>query len=454
MAAQILATIIFLIMFGFIITEKAPRHLVTLICAAATLLLVFGVCMHSVSAVWETLNLESFFHTSFWYSAEASESGGINWETIVFLAGMMIMVEGMADSGFFQWLCITIAKAVHYRPFPIFLTFMLLSAALSMFIDSITVILFLSTVTIELGQLLKFDPVPAILAEVFCANLGGSATMCGDPPNIIIGTSLGFSFTDFLTNTGLIALICFAVVVLYFYLCFHRPLMASEKVRPANIAYPDAATVVTDRPAFYGCGAVFLLVVAMLVTHAETGLTVSAIGCIAAVLTALVVWCTSGGRTALGLFSKIDHKTLLFFIGLFVAVSGLQRTGCLDVLAGGIAQLSGGSSKVMLAIILWVSAVASAFIDNIPFAATMVPVIRSMAAAQGVDLTVLAWALSLGTDLGGSATPIGASANVVGISVAAQNGYKVSWGRYCRYCAPATVLAVTISMLCLFARYL
>lgn len=152
MAAQILATIIFLIMFGFIITEKAPRHLVTLVCAAATLLLVFGVCMHSISAVWETLNLESFFHTSFWYSAEASESGGINWETIVFLAGMMIMVEGMADSGFFQWLCITIAKAVHYRPFPIFLTFMLLSAALSMFIDSITVILFLSTVTIERGS--------------------------------------------------------------------------------------------------------------------------------------------------------------------------------------------------------------------------------------------------------------------------------------------------------------
>ena len=162
MAAQILATIIFLIMFGFIITEKAPRHLVTLVCAAATLLLVFGVCMRSVSA----LNLECFFHGSFWYSAEASESGGINWETIVFLAGMMIMVEGMADSGFFQCLCITIAKAVHYRPFPIFLTFMLLSAALSMFIDSITVILFLSTVTIELGQLLKFDPVPATASGI------------------------------------------------------------------------------------------------------------------------------------------------------------------------------------------------------------------------------------------------------------------------------------------------
>ena len=124
------------------------------------------------------------------------------------------------------------------------------------------------------------------------------------------------------------------------------------------------------------------------------------------------------------------------------------------MLADGINRLSGGSGKIMLAIILWISAVASAFIDNIPFAATMVPVIHSMAAAQGMDLNALAWALSLGTDLGGSATPIGASANVVGLSVASKNGYKVTWGRYCRYCAPATVLAVTISMLCLFARYL
>ena len=450
---RICAVVIFVVMFGLIIWDRFPRHWVTLSGGAAVLLVVFGLCRHSWTDIWETLNLTCFFRSNFWYEA-AESSGGINWSTVTFVAGMMVMVAGMAQGGIFRWLCLKIAGWVHYRTVPLLLCFMLVSGVLSMFIDSITVLLFLAAVTAELAQLLRFDPIPMILAEIFCANLGGSATMCGDPPNIIIGTSLGFSFTDFLTNTGLIALICFAVAVLYFYLCFHRPLMASEKVRPANIAYPDAATVVTDRPAFYGCGAVFLLVVAMLVTHAETGLTVSAIGCIAAALTALVVWCTSGGRTALGLFSKIDHKTLLFFIGLFVAVSGLQRTGCLDVLANGIAQLSGGSSKVMLAIILWISAVASAFIDNIPFAATMVPVIRSMAAAQGVDLTALAWALSLGTDLGGSATPIGASANVVGISVAAQNGYKVSWGRYCRYCAPATVLAVAISMLCLFVRYL
>ena len=334
MAAQILATIIFLIMFGFIITEKAPRHLVTLVCAAATLLLVFGVCMHSISAVWETLNLESFFHTSFWYSAEASESGGINWETIVFLAGMMIMVEGMADSGFFQWLCITIAKAVHYRPFPIFLTFMLLSAALSMFIDSITVILFLSTVTIELGQLLKFDPVPAILAEVFCANLGGSATMCGDPPNIIIGTSLGYSFGDFISNTGLIAGICLLLVIPYFCLCFHKE-FRSAPVQELNLDPKDA---INDPKEFFGSCAIFLAAVLLLSTHAQTGLTVSAIGVLIAAVTLLAF-----RKRAVAILRQIDHNTLIFFIGLFVVISGLQRSGVLDLLAQGIGKVSGSN---------------------------------------------------------------------------------------------------------------
>ena len=403
MAAQILATIIFLIMFGFIITEKAPRHLVTLVCAAATLLLVFGVCMRSVSAVWETLNLESFFHTSFWYSAEASESGGINWETIVFLAGMMIMVEGMADSGFFQWLCITIAKAVHYRPFPIFLTFMLLSAALSMFIDSITVILFLSTVTIELGQLLKFDPVPAILAEVFCANLGGSATMCGDPPNIIIGTSLGYSFGDFITHTGLIAGLCLLLVIPYFCLCFHKE-FRSAPVRELNLDPKDA---INDPKEFFGSCAIFLAAVLLLSTHAQTGLTVSAIGVLIAAVTLLAF-----RKRAVAILRQIDHNTLIFFIGLFVVISGLQRSGVLDLLAQGIGKVSGSNVHLMIAIILFGSAVASAFIDNIPFAATMIPVIQSLSAMQGVHLDTLAWTLSIGTDVGGSATPIGASANV------------------------------------------
>ena len=216
MAATIIAVVIFVLMFALIIMDKIPRHIITLSCGAATLLIVFGICMRSPSAIWETLNIHNIFTTEFWYSAgEANESSsGINWATIIFIAGMMVMVEGMAKAGFFRWLCLTIAKAVKYKVMPILVTFMLMSAVLSMFIDSITVILFLAAVTVELSQLLKFNPVPMVLAEIFCANLGGSATMCGDPPNIIIGTALGYSFADFVTNTGVIAAISLVVIIL------------------------------------------------------------------------------------------------------------------------------------------------------------------------------------------------------------------------------------------------
>ena len=249
MIAQILAVVIFLAMFILIITEVWERHVITLACGLLTLLLVFGLGMHSMEAVVETLNLQSIFSRGFWYTAglEAEVSTGINWETIVFVAGMMIMVEGMANAGFFRWLCMCIAKMVKYKIVPIFLTFMVLSAFLAMFIDSITVILFLAAVTIELAQLLKFNPVPMILAEVFCANLGGSATMCGDPPNIIIGTSLGYSFTDFLANTGVIAGVSLIAVIVYFYLVFRKELKADAMNCTGNQSYPAPSEAIRDK---------------------------------------------------------------------------------------------------------------------------------------------------------------------------------------------------------------
>ena len=191
-AASIFAVIIFVAMFLLIVLDKIERHIVTLGCGALTLIVVFGICMRSGKAILDTLAVGDFFKKDFWYQVTESESKGINWATIIFIAGMMVMVEGMAKAGFFRWLCMKIAYMVKCKTIPIFITFMIMSAILSMFIDSITVIMFLAAVTIELAQLLKFNPVPMILSEIFCANLGGSATMCGDPPNIIVGTSLGF----------------------------------------------------------------------------------------------------------------------------------------------------------------------------------------------------------------------------------------------------------------------
>ena len=237
--AQILAIVIFIAMFVMIVIDKIERHYVTLACGLLTLLVVFGLTMHSLDAVTATLNFKHMIVKSFWYVAGEAheETRGINWATIIFIAGMMIMVEGMAHSGFFRWLCLRLAKLVHYKPIPLFVAFMIMSAILAMFIDSITVILFLAAVTVELARLLKIDPIPMILSEIFCANLGGSATMCGDPPNIIIGTKMHYSFFDFLTNTGLIALISLVLIIAYFFFIFRKKLIEEEH------QYIDVSTV-------------------------------------------------------------------------------------------------------------------------------------------------------------------------------------------------------------------
>lgn len=450
MAAQILAVIIFLAMFIMIIMEKFERHVITLVSGLLTLIAVFGLCMHSMGAIAETLNLHSIFTLDFWYQAgeSAESSAGINWATIIFIAGMMVMVEGMAKAGFFRWLCMRLAKLVNYKTMSLFITFMIMSSVLAMFIDSITVILFLAAVTVELAQLLRFNPIPMILSEIFCANLGGSATMCGDPPNIIIGTSLGYSFADFITNTGLIAGISLIFVVIYFYFAFRKELKSKNGNEIDFSKLPQPEEAITDKRGFIISCVIFVIAIVLLVTHAQTGLTVAFIGLFIAVITLL-----TSGKSAGEIIKKVDYKTLLFFIGLFIVVGGLEQTGILEVVAGFIANISGGSIILMVAIIIWVSAFASAFVDNIPFAATMIPVIKSLAAVQGVDLELLAWSLSMGTDIGGSATPIGASANVVGTSVAAKEGYPVGWGTYCKKAVPATALVLVVSTVCIFVRY-
>jgi Na+/H+ antiporter NhaD/arsenite permease-like protein len=425
MIAQILAIAIFIMMFLMIILDKFERHIVTLASAVLVLVLVFGLTMHSVEAISKTLNLRSLFEVGFWYGKSGGEStSGINWATIIFIAGMMIMVEGLGKVGFFRWLCLSLAKLVHYHIVPLLICFMTMSAVLAMFIDSITVVLFLAMVTTELARIMHFNPVPLIISEIFCANLGGAATMCGDPPNIIIGTALGYTFMDFVTHVGIIVAICFVVIAAYFFFCFRKELKKSESERPDDIEYPQPASAINSKTQFIVGVLIFVTAVVLLTTHAETELSVAFIGVIVAALTLLSTLITAGIKSVKFIFKELDYKTLLFFVGLFVSVSGLEETGVLAMIAEFIARVSGGSLTIIVVIVLCLSAVASAIVDNIPFAATMVPVIRAIANTQGVSLPTLAWALSLGTDLGGNATPIGASANVVGTSVAAKQGTR------------------------------
>lgn len=454
MLATVIAALIFLMMFLVVIQGKIDRYIPTCIGAVLVLVVVFGICMNDIDAIVRTLNYESIFTRSFWIPGSHVEevSSGINWATIIFIAGMMVMVEGMGDAGFFRWLCLKLAQIVNYKIIPLFISFMIMSGILAMFIDSITVILFLAAVTAELARLLKFDPIPVILAEIFMSNLGGSATMSGDPPNIIIGTSLGYTFFDFLTNTGLIALIAGVAVIFYFYLRFRKELKECEDGRVGDVEHPDPMSAISNKLYFVISTLIFLAVVALLVTHAQTGLSVATIGVVAAVLSLAASLVIESPKKMLSIVKRLDWQTLLFFIGLFVVVGGLEETGVLEYIAAFIKNISGGNLSLMVIIILWVSAIASAFIDNIPFAATMVPVIRELATSTPM-LSTLAWTLAVGTDIGGNGTPIGASANVVGTSISAKEGHPVSWKKYCVVAVPPTLITLLISMICILMRY-
>lgn len=448
-AAQLLAIIIFLAMFAVIIRGRVHRFIPALVGAALTLIIVFLVVQRQPELVARTLNLGQLVRLDFWLPRGAEiESHGVSWQTMVFIIGMMVMVEGLGRSGFFRWLCLYLARLVRCRVIPVLVVFTILAGFLSMFIGSLTVLLFLATVTIELARLLKFDPVPVIIAEIFAANTGGAATMSGDPPNIIIGTALNLNFIDFAVNTGLIAWAGTLVALGFFYLVFRKTLSRHISPEEAIRACPAPGSAITSLFQFGANAAVFSLVVVLLVTQPQTGVSVALIGVIAALLTLLF-----SGRLAGYLIRRLDWRTLLFFFGLFVTVGGVEETGVLELLADYIGGVSGGSVMLVVPLILYVSALASAFVDNIPFAAVMVPVIRDLSQTTGVALPTLAWTLALGTDIGGNATPIGASANVVGTAIAEREGYPIGWGRYLKYAVPATIIVVVLCHLLLIARY-
>lgn len=358
------------------------------------------------------------------------------------------MVCGLEAAGFFRWLCLHTARLAGCRVVPIMISFMVLSGFLSMFIGSITVMLFLSMVTIELARLLKFDPVPIIVAEIFAANTGGSATLSGDPPNIIIGTAYGYTFMNFVVNTGFIAWAGMLLSILYFYFVYRKSLKQETIPSEMMKTCPLPSSAISNPKLFRLAMGVFMITVALLITHAQTGISVATIGVISAVLSISIA-----GRKAPEILKRVDWRTILFFFGLFVCVSGLEVTGVLEKAARLIGDLSGGKITIALAFILWLSAFLSAFIDNVPFAATMVPIVSELSRAGGMSLPVLAWSLSLGTDIGGNATPIGASANVVGTAVAEKEGYPIGWGRFIKYAALPTVLVVGLCHLLLIWRY-
>jgi Na+/H+ antiporter NhaD/arsenite permease-like protein len=420
---------IFVLSYGLIISEKVNRTIASIFGAILAFIFVLGSN--------ELLHYE-------------------NWATILFVFGMMTVIETMNESGFFRWLGLHSARAVKLDPLKLFILFPFIAAFLSAFVDSITVMLFMSTLTIEVAAIIGMNPLPLILSEICAANIGGASTMVGDPPNVILGTYFQLSFLDFVKNTGVIAWIGFFVNTAFFILFYKKEIFPARKRLLENPTWVqkevekiNPKSAIQDRRLFWVGLISISYVMVVLVTHHLTHLSVAMCA-----LTGALIALLAGGAKMVKVLEKVDYPTILFFAGLFIIVGAMEHAGLLKIAAATVNSLSGGNFFIALSIILWVSAFGSSIVDNVPFAATMAPILRHMSEAFGFSLHPLIWSTALGTDIGGNGTPIGASANVVAVATYERmTDKKIGWGYYCKACYPAMMLVVIVCNLLLYLFY-
>ncbi|MGA2766368.1 MAG: SLC13 family permease [Spirochaetia bacterium] len=317
--------------------------------------------------------------------------------------------------------------------------------------------LFMATLTLEVAEIIGMNPLPLMLSEIAASNIGGASTMVGDPPNIILGTYFQLSFMDFARNTGLMAWIGFVVNTAFFIWFFrHEIFPARKKLREDPLRLQrqadslDPGKAIQDRRLFAVGVFAMLCVTAALVTSSITHLSVGSIAILGALVALLL-----GGRHMGKVLQKLDYATIVFFAGLFIIVGAVEHTGLLTIVATAVRQVSGGSLLIALSIILWVSALGSSIVDNVPFAATMAPLLRHLSGAAGFPVGPLVWSASLGTDIGGNGTPIGASANVVAVATYERTtGKKIGWGYYCKSSYPAMMIVVLVCNVLLYLFYI
>lgn len=380
----------------------------------------------------------------------------ISWETLGLLFGMFLIVAALSDAGFFNVLALKLAKLLQYSPTKIFIFFPILTGVLSAFMDSITVMLFFAALTYELCKMLKINPTSMIITEVLLANIGGSATLVGDPPNVILGLKLGFYFNDFVINNGPIAILAGGATLLFCYLVSRKELVPTEEVAISEIAQMDPREAIEDIKQLKISLAAFFTAIFFLITHTyiETYLHIPLTVPLAAMIPAFIMLIALGDR-AERVIEKVDYDIILFFMGLFIVVGGLEATGVIERVASGLIDMFGGRDLGLLAALVWGSGVASGVIDNVPFALSMAYVLENLVKFAGVPaLSILVWAVSLGADIGGNFTPIGASANVVAYTSMEKRGLSIGWKKWLKLAVPATIISLVITNLGIFVKFL
>jgi Na+/H+ antiporter NhaD/arsenite permease-like protein len=378
-----------------------------------------------------------------------SERTGVDWNVIFLLLGMMVIVSVVKQTGVFDYLAIWAAKRTRGRPFPTMVLLVVITALASALLDNVTTVLLVAPVTLLVCDRLAVTPVPFLIAEVLASNIGGTATLIGDPPNIIIASRAGLTFNDFLVNLAPIVILLMVVFIGLCWLLFRKQLHYDPE-RVAALMALDERDVISDRGLLVRSGVVLAAVMVGFVAHSALHIEPSLVALLGA--GALVAISRLEAKEFL---AEVEWSTLVFFMGLFVMVGALVEVGAMARVGEAVTQAVGDRYLLASSVLLGGSALLSGIVDNIPYVATMTPLVQDLVAAgKGApQANALWWALALGADLGGNATAVGASANVVVLGIAARNGHPISFWRFTKYGAVVAVVTIAVSWVYLWLRY-
>jgi len=413
--------ILFVIVYGIIVSEKIHRTIIALF--GATLLLVLGVL------------------------AQTEAISYIDFNTIGLLAGMMIIVGITRKSGVFEYMAIKAANLAQGEPVKILVALAIVTAVASAFLDNVTTVLLIVPVTISICKALEINPVPVFITEIMASNIGGTATLIGDPPNIMIGSAVPLGFMDFVINLTPVIVVIFIVTIFLLKIIYKKQLQTSEE--KAKICAMNPAEAIKDTTILKKSLSVIGLVIIGFVTHQYLGLESATIALTGAALLLLLT-----REDPDEILHTVEWTTLFFFIGLFILVGGLEKVGIIESMAREAVALTHGNLTATTILILWFSAIASAFVDNIPFVATFIPLIKEIGAITHMSIAPLWWALSLGACLGGNGTIVGASANVIVSGISAREGHPITFLGYMKIAFPLMLVSIVISTIYLLLFFL
>ena len=424
--ATIVAIVIFVAAYALIISEKVHRTIVGLF--GAMLMILFGI-----------LDQETAVHH-------------IDFNTLGLLMGMMIIVNITSETGLFNFLAIWAAQKVKARPIALLVVLSSITMVCSALLDNVTTVLLTVPITFSITSQLKVDVMPYLISQILASNIGGTATLIGDPPNIMIGSAVGLDFMAFVQNLTLISIIIFILVQLILIALYHKELHTQPELQDKIMRLPADAQI-TDHALLHKCLAVIFLTITFFVLHGSLGLESATVALSGAGLL-LLLTVTRDEEKIAKVLSKIEWPAIFFFGGLFILVGALVETGVIRMLAAEAIKATGGNVEATAILILWMSAIASAFIDNIPFVATLIPLIQDMGQMGLTNLDPMWWSLALGACLGGNGTLIGASANVVVASMSAQRGRPISFLGFMKIAFPVMIFTIIISNIYVWIRYL